>query len=173
MTRALVAIVAALAAAAVGGEEHRTPREKPKAPVQESRKVKFPGYDPTTGELLWELEAEKVTREPDSPRLHGTNVRIVVFHQGRTHVATAREGSVDTQNNSADLAGDVVIVFGDEQATRVETNSLAWNSKDGTATTPDPVRIIRRDAIIEGVGAKLWLSDQHAKAPGTDRPIHK
>jgi len=172
MSRTVVAIVMALVGVAAGGEERRVPREKPRAPVQESRKVKFPGYDPTTGELLWELEAEKVTREPDSPRLHGTNVRIVVYHQGKTHVATAREGSVDTQNNAADLSGDVVIVFGDEGSTRVETDRLTWNSKDGTARTADPVRVVRRDAVLEGVGAKLWLSDRGRQGPGSDRTNH-
>lgn len=171
MTRA--ALVAVAAVCALGAEEaKKPPREKPRAPVQESRKVKFPGYDPATGELLWELAAEKVTREPDSPRLRGTNVRIVVFHQGRTHVATAAEGSVDTANNSADLTGNVVIVFGDKEATRVEADSIAWSSKEGTAATDDPVRIVRPDIIIEGVGARLWLSDRRAKARGADRTNH-
>jgi len=172
MNRAVVAIVMASVGVAAAAEERRAPREKPRAPVQESRKVKFPGYDPTTGELLWELEADKVTREPDSPRLHGTNVRIVVYNQGMTHVATAREGSVDTENNAADLSGDVVIVFGDEGSTRVETDSLTWRSKDGTARTADPVRVIRRDAVLEGVGAKLWLNDNRRSGAASDRTNH-
>jgi len=169
----LLGLLLALAPAAASGAEDKDDPRKVKIPVEDIRKAKFPGYDAETGELLWELVAAKVSPDPGNPRLlRAVDVRITVYHKGALHVATAKTGSVDTATNEATLVGNVVINFGDEQATHVETETLTWKSKDGTATTEDPVQITRKDMTIEGVGLRLWLSDTRATNGKADRTDH-
>jgi len=151
MNRAICLIVLAwLPAAALGGAT--TPGG--------GYNVRIPGFDPDTGEKIWELQAVKVTPVPDRPDLmEGTNVRIAVFDEDETHVATGKRGRVNTQKNTGTLEENVVIRFGDEQATRVDTDRISWDGAKGIAVTNSPVKITRKDMTIEGLGLRVRLRD--------------
>jgi LPS export ABC transporter protein LptC len=154
-----LALVLLAIAPALGAEGKKDP-DKPKAPVGEGWNVEVPYYDPVTGNLAWKLRAARVNQDPENQRiLHGTGVLIIVYHQGKSHTAAGKKGVVNTETSAATLEGDVVIEFADEQATRVETDDLTWNGKDGAASTKSPVKISRKDATISGIGLRLWLND--------------
>jgi len=158
--RSFLAFLLLVAGALRAGEEPKGPLPKAKAPAEEARWVQFPFYHPDTGELQWKVLAAKVATDPKNPRLlRGETVRIIVYRDGKPQTATGKTGVVDMDSRAANLVGDVVLEFGDEQGTRVETDDLAWDSQNGTATTKGPVKITRTDAAITGTGVRLWLSD--------------
>lgn len=157
------------------------------AAMDDIRKVKIPIYHPETGDLLYLLEAATVTPTADNPKLlDGGSVRITAYHRGKTHVATAKTGSIDVGKRNASLKGDVTVTFGDERASRVETDQLYWHGDKGMATTEPragdrqtaeqaialstvPVRITRLDMATEGLGLQLWLRDPQARKKAPDR----
>lgn len=154
----LLAVLPALARC--GGAPKETP--KGKAPVEEGRFVEFPFYNEQTGELEWKVLAAKVTADPANARiLHGTDVRILVYHKGQTQRVKAKKGVVDTATRSATLEGDVVMDLMEKVGlpTRVETDDLDWDSKNSTASTKGPVKIARPDMVVTGTGMRLWLTE--------------
>jgi len=137
------------------------------APPGASVNVKVPGYSPKTGDLLWELEAARLDPSPDDPKvLLGTDVRVSLYQEGKTHVLTAKKGSANTEKNCGTVEGNVVIVFDDEQATRVETDTLTWDGATGIVTTQDPVKITRTDLTADGIGLVVKLREK----TGAKRP---
>ena len=163
----------ALAAAAQAGEEPKPPTKVKPPPVEEGKGLKFLFHDEATGELQWELIVAKATRAADNPRaIVGSTVRIISYHKGLTHTATSKTGTIDTETRSATLQGDVVIEFDDEQSTRVETDEITWDSKEGRAWTKSPVKISRKDSTTSGLGLRLWISDSGAANGKADRTNH-
>jgi len=177
-------LLACLAGLALGG-----------AAVEEGLKVRIPFYDPDTGDLLYVLEAAKVAPAQADPKLlEGTSIRITAYHKGQTHVVTAKAGVVHTETRDASLKGDVVVTFGDPQATRVRTQQLHWYGETGLGTTEPPARqgpkpthqrleqavakstisveITRPDLTTEGMGLLFYLRDTKAAGKQPDRTHH-
>ena len=155
------------------------------AAMDDIRKVQIPIYHPDSGDLLYLLEAAKVTPQADNPKmLDAQSVRITAYYKGKAHIITAKRGGIDVGQRNASLAGDVLVTFGDEQASRVETERLYWYGDKGVATTEPspadgkpaaaltqstvPVRITRLDMATEGYGLQLWLNEPKAGKTGAD-----
>ncbi|HUT34658.1 MAG TPA: LPS export ABC transporter periplasmic protein LptC [Planctomycetota bacterium] len=147
------------AAVALGGEPGKGPPKK--MPAEETRFVKVPFYNPTTGELEWLVLAAKVAPDPGNPRvLVGATVKIIGYRDGKPQTATAKKGTVNTDTRSATLEGDVVMELQDKegQAIRVEADDLFWDNKNGTASTRGQVKIVRPGSTITGEGLRLWVT---------------
>jgi LPS export ABC transporter protein LptC len=158
-----VLILAGLAAAA------EAEKRKPKAEIETAREVEVPLHDPESGEQVALLRAAQVTPDPDdTQRLLATTVRILFFQDKKTHVARGAKGRIHMADKTAYLETDVVLVFDDAEKvadrTHVYTDDLLWHGKTGTATTDGPVKVVRPDMTITGVGMTVHR-DAAAKGP--------
>ncbi len=166
--RSLLLPLAAAASLAAAGES-----PKLKAPGEEARGFEFNYHNEDTGELEWKFQAAKVAPDPANPRaISGTKVRIQVFRSGKPQTASADKGTMESDGHHAVLEGNVTIELDDVQPTRVETEDLAWDGKNGVASTRGPVKISRVDMTVTGRGARMWLTQARDKEGKAERTGH-
>jgi LPS export ABC transporter protein LptC len=151
------------------GAPARADKKKPKAEIETAKEVEVPLHDPETGEQMALLRAARVTPDPDDTQLLlATTVRILFYQDKKAHVARGAKGRINMAEKTAYLETDVVIVFDDaetvEERTHVYTDDLLWDGRTGTATTKGPVKVVRPDMTITGVGMTV-SRDARAKKP--------
>lgn len=100
---------------------------------------------------LWEMVADdaQIFQERDVALLRNIHS---TFHQdnGNIITLTCKEGQISLSSMNTRLQGDIHAV--NEDGTQLFAESFDWDNKNRRATSEGPIKIIRNNIKIEGIG---------------------
>jgi LPS export ABC transporter protein LptC len=100
---------------------------------------------------VWKMVAEdaQIFQEHDVALLR--NIQSTLHQEdGNTITLTSKEGRISLSSMNTTLRGDIHAV--NEDGTQLFAESFDWDNKNRRATSEGPVRIIRDNIQIEGIG---------------------
>ena len=142
--------VAWLALEGCGRSDPRRSEESVAGPIREMQE--FTLVETHEGVRRVVVVGSHMTEQPDRHSVEVDSVKVDFYDEegGHQSVLTARSGTVQTQTGDMVVRGNVVVVTDD--GIRLETDELRWLNERRRIVTDLPVRILREEGEVTGVG---------------------
>lgn len=111
-----------------------------------------------SGRKKWEVQGDTADLSAQTVQL--SPVAATSFGQRQIHL-TAQHGQLNRETEDVHLEGDVVITTSDGM--KMTTDSLDWDSKKETGTTPDWVSVSQLGMTAVGLGGKGYQKIHQAR----------
>lgn len=135
-----------------------------------------PGYSARDAELtetdaegraLYRLNAKVIRQRPDDGSVQLEQVRMTYRGEASNQWAmTAREGTIQQNNEHIQLMGDVRVVgvlSGTSDLAQIHSEHLSFDSRTEIVSTDDPVTLLWGARKIEGTGLQANLKDRQVR----------
>ncbi|MEW6516306.1 MAG: LPS export ABC transporter periplasmic protein LptC [candidate division FCPU426 bacterium] len=144
-------------------EEPPTVRLAPISGGAEEPTMLFEGFRMTStrdAAVEWEFAARSAQIYEKIHLAKAQDIKVTYWQKGRVvSTLTARRGVIDTENN--DMRAEEQVEMVSAEGVRLTTERLNWSHSQQRLYTDLPVRVVRRNSVLTGVGMEADSELKH------------